>query len=186
MIVRHQHEEGTRPLIQAVALELFAVHGYERTSLREIAEVLGITKAALYYHFRTKEDILASLTDVLIEGMDHILDAPALQRRGGRRTRRQLLECYLDLLLDHRQLMTLLHNNQPTLTKMEAGQRVRERLQRLQDLLAGPDASIADGVRAACALGALHTGWRMFPQIQGEELRGPLLSAALGALGHHR
>src|SRR5262249_12854805 len=41
---------GTRERIQAIALELFAEQGYEKTSLREIAERLGVTKAALYYH----------------------------------------------------------------------------------------------------------------------------------------
>src|SRR5215469_16465337 len=48
---------GTRERIQAIALELFAEQGYEKTSLREIAERLGVTKAALYYHFKSKEDI---------------------------------------------------------------------------------------------------------------------------------
>ena len=46
----------TRARIQQIALELFAEHGYERTSLREIAERLGVTKAALYYHFKSKEE----------------------------------------------------------------------------------------------------------------------------------
>ena len=41
----------TKAEIKAVALELFAANGADRTSLREIAERLGITKAALYYHF---------------------------------------------------------------------------------------------------------------------------------------
>jgi AcrR family transcriptional regulator len=44
-----------------VALELFTEHGYEATSLREIAERLGVTKAALYYHFKSKDEIIASL-----------------------------------------------------------------------------------------------------------------------------
>src|SRR5262245_31759345 len=48
----------TRTRIQQVALELFTQHGYEATSLREIAEKLGVTKAALYYHFRTKDEII--------------------------------------------------------------------------------------------------------------------------------
>ena len=55
----------TRSEIQRVALTRFTQDGYDKTSLREIAEDLGVTKAALYYHFRTKEDILESLvTDV--------------------------------------------------------------------------------------------------------------------------
>ena len=53
----------TRTRIQQVALELFAEQGYERTSLREIAERLGVTKAALYYHFKSKEDIVRSFTE---------------------------------------------------------------------------------------------------------------------------
>src|ERR1039457_770640 len=53
------HPRGdTRQRIQAVALELFAEQGYEKTSLREIAERLGVTKAALYYHFKSKEAIV--------------------------------------------------------------------------------------------------------------------------------
>src|SRR5579864_3751687 len=50
-----------REEILDVALELFNEQGYDGTSLREIAERLGITKAALYYHFERKEDILLEL-----------------------------------------------------------------------------------------------------------------------------
>jgi AcrR family transcriptional regulator len=51
----------TRERIQGIALERFTSHGYDQTSLREIAEDLGVTKAALYYHFKSKEEILDSL-----------------------------------------------------------------------------------------------------------------------------
>ncbi len=54
-------EQGTRERILDVALELFTDEGYDRTSLREIAERLGVTKAALYYHFPSKADILFAL-----------------------------------------------------------------------------------------------------------------------------
>ena len=56
-----EDRNGTRGRIQAVALDLFAEQGYDKTSLREIAERLGVTKAALYYHFKSKEDIVRSL-----------------------------------------------------------------------------------------------------------------------------
>ena len=51
----------TRGEIQRVALSRFSTDGYDKTSLREIAADLGVSKAALYYHFRTKDDILESL-----------------------------------------------------------------------------------------------------------------------------
>ena len=54
--------------IQDVALELFTEQGYEATSLREIAERLGVTKAALYYHFKTKDDIVTSLVEDRVGG----------------------------------------------------------------------------------------------------------------------
>ena len=64
--VRGEFPRGdTRERIQAIALELFAEQGYEKTSLREIAERLGVTKAALYYHFKSKEDIVRSFTEEL-------------------------------------------------------------------------------------------------------------------------
>ncbi|HEX3981907.1 MAG TPA: helix-turn-helix domain-containing protein, partial [Acidimicrobiales bacterium] len=48
----------TRERILDIALELFTTQGYDKTSLRQIAEQLGFSKAAIYYHFASKEDIL--------------------------------------------------------------------------------------------------------------------------------
>src|ERR1700684_19683 len=53
--------KSTRERILDVALDLFIEKGYDKTSLREIAEPLGFSKAALYYHFASKEDILMAL-----------------------------------------------------------------------------------------------------------------------------
>ena len=63
----------TRQRIQSVALELFAEQGYDKTSLREIAERLDVTKAALYYHFKSKEDIVASLVEDYFGQMDDLV-----------------------------------------------------------------------------------------------------------------
>ncbi len=52
---------GTKARAQQIALRLFTAQGYEATSLREIAEALGITKASLYYHFKSKEEIVGSI-----------------------------------------------------------------------------------------------------------------------------
>lgn len=56
----------TRERIPVVALRLFAEKGYEATSMREIAEHLGITKPALYYHFDSKEAIVRELLRELL------------------------------------------------------------------------------------------------------------------------
>src|ERR1700728_3994702 len=52
---------STRERILNVALDLFTEKGFDGASLREIAERLGVTKAAIYYHFASKDDILMAL-----------------------------------------------------------------------------------------------------------------------------
>src|SRR5580658_8594733 len=52
---------GTCERILDIALDLFIDKGYDKTSLREIAEKRGFSKAALYYHFASKDDILLAL-----------------------------------------------------------------------------------------------------------------------------
>jgi AcrR family transcriptional regulator len=51
----------TRQRILDVALELFGEHGYAGTSIADITSRLGISKAALYYHFTAKDEILSAL-----------------------------------------------------------------------------------------------------------------------------
>src|SRR5436190_24207156 len=97
--VRGEFPRGdSRERIQAIALELFAEQGYEKTSLREIAERLGVTKAALYYHFKSKEDIVHSFTDDYFADFDALLDW-AKDQPPGDQTRRAVLERYVGLVL---------------------------------------------------------------------------------------
>jgi len=51
----------TRERILEVAAERFAARGYADVSMQEIADAMGITKAALYYHFRSKEELFAEV-----------------------------------------------------------------------------------------------------------------------------
>ena len=51
----------TRERILDVAAHLFATHGFAGTSIRDIADALGVTKAALYYHFASKEELLQNI-----------------------------------------------------------------------------------------------------------------------------
>jgi len=69
----------TRAEIQRVARELFTSKGYEATSMREIAEALGIKKASLYYHFAGKEEILRSLVQQRGAEAENLLDWIARQ-----------------------------------------------------------------------------------------------------------
>src|ERR1700692_1968731 len=71
----------TRARIQQVAVQLFAEQGYEKTSLREIAERLDVTKAALYYHFKSKEDIVGSIVEDYFGQIDALVSWARTQPR---------------------------------------------------------------------------------------------------------
>src|ERR1700759_4485015 len=101
----------TRARIQQVALELFAEQGYERTSLREIAERLGVSKAALYYHFKSKEDIVRSFTEDYAAELDALLIWGAGQPRSPA-TRTALLTRYSDIVQQRLGVLRFLEQNQ--------------------------------------------------------------------------
>src|SRR5512139_89422 len=50
-------EQARRDLMH-IAIDCFARHGYQATSIDRIAKAAGVTKGALYYHFRDKEELL--------------------------------------------------------------------------------------------------------------------------------
>ncbi len=63
----------TRERAQQVALRLFTEQGYEATTLRQIADELGINKASLYYYFDGKEAIVQSLLDQRGDEVEELL-----------------------------------------------------------------------------------------------------------------
>src|SRR5260370_9727603 len=131
----------TRAQAQKVALELFGEQGYEKTSLREIAERLGVTKAALYYHFKSKEDIVHSFTDDYFAAIDPLLDWAKEQPRG-EETRRAILQRYVAIVMHGSEVFRFLEQNRASIQAMETGKdrfaRFRDRLATLADLLTGP------------------------------------------------
>ena len=145
----------TRFRVQKVALELFAEQGYEKTSLREIAERLGVTKAALYYHFKSKEDIVHSFTDDYFSELDALVDWAKEQPRG-EENRREILDRYVSIVLASSEVFRFLEQNRASVQSMEAGKerfaRVRVRLDALVDVLVGAEAPLRDRVRAATAV----------------------------------
>ncbi|MCX5067400.1 TetR/AcrR family transcriptional regulator [Micromonospora lupini] len=151
---------GTRERIKAVALELFTEQGYEKTSLREIAERLNVTKAALYYHFKSKDDIVASFVEDRLEQMD-ALTAWADSQPATLATRRTLISRYADTMFggDMPSVMRFFEQNQTVLKSLSSGQQMRDRMMRLASALCRGDDSPAAQLRGALSLFAVHTSW---------------------------
>ena len=174
----------TRAQAQKVALELFAEQGYEKTSLREIAERLDVTKAALYYHFKSKEDIVRSLVEDYVAELDQLIDWAKNQPQSPE-TRSEIVTRYLDIVANGAAVFRMLQQNQAAVAGLasakERGELFRERMDALIDLLAGPGAPLRDQVRAASCLMSVSFGCMHYQHRAAEpaELRAALLEVAL-------
>ncbi|HET9897759.1 MAG TPA: TetR/AcrR family transcriptional regulator [Streptosporangiaceae bacterium] len=156
---------GTRARIQQVAVELFTEHGYEGTSLREIAERLDVTKAALYYHFKSKEDIVTSLVEDYSHKMDQLIAWGREQPRTAQ-ARREIMSRYVDIVAEGDKVFRMLHQNQAAVSMLASaksrGELFKERIQFLIDLLTEPGAGLPERVKAAMAIGGISVGWMFF------------------------
>jgi AcrR family transcriptional regulator len=178
-------EAGTRTRIQQIALDLFIENGYEATSLREIAERLGVTKAALYYHFRTKDDIVQSLFDDAGARVAELIDW-AKQQPHTPETRREFLRRYSDLLSEqgHHRIVRFFDRNQTALHKMKSAAPMREWMIEMLDVISEPDMSLEDRLRAGLAIFALHSALFVLrdPDVTDDERRSAALNVALSLI----
>ncbi len=131
----------TRGRIQQIAVELFTEQGYEKTSLREIAERLEVTKAALYYHFKSKEDIVASLVEDYYGQVDALITWAQGQPRTAA-TRTEILRRYVGLIAEGDTVFRMLHQNQAAVNTLASSKSrsalFRERLGILVEMLIEP------------------------------------------------
>ncbi|MGO8957745.1 MAG: TetR/AcrR family transcriptional regulator [Streptosporangiaceae bacterium] len=182
----HEPDRGdTRSRLRQLALQLFAEQGYEKTSLREIAERLGVTKAALYYYFKSKEDIVRSLVEDYMAEIDDLI-AWAKDQPRNPATRAEIVSRYLDIVVNGTAVFRLLHQNQAAVSSLaaakERGELFRERMDALVELLTEPGASVREQVRAASCLMSISFCSMHYQDRVADpaELRAAVLDLALG------
>ena len=180
-----RHRSDTRARIQQVALELFAEQGYDKTSLREIAERLDVTKAALYYHFKSKEDIVRSLVEDYFGQIDALIAWAKTQPRTSE-IRGEILSRYVQIVADGSDVFRMLHHNQAAVNSLaaakERGDVFRERMTGLIEALTEPGGDMEERLRAAMALGGVSVGWMFFADHvdDREKLSAAILGIASG------
>src|SRR5580704_13460374 len=187
--VDEDRSHDTRSRLRQLALKLFAEQGYEKTSLREIAEQLGVTKAALYYYFKSKEDIVRSLVEDYVAELDELIAWAKGQPRTAE-TRAEIITRYLEIVANGSAVFRMLHQNQAAVSSLaaakERGELFRERMDALIDLLSdGPDAPLRDQVRAATCLTSLSYGCMHYMDrvASPDELKSALLEVAFELTG---
>ena len=151
----------TRERILDVAQELFTLHGYDKTSLRDIAERLGITKAALYYYFERKEDILLELHlrlhamgTTLLDELEAAPDGPARVALWP-----QLVDVLIDFLIENRELMLLHFRNRSAFEALAQSERNRQENEdheaRFTRILSTTAIPLRERVRMAAMIGVI-------------------------------
>ena len=178
-------DQPTTQRILRIALDLFNERGYEGTSMREVAERLGVTTAALYYHFPSKDHMLISLVRPILERTDTLITS-SRSAANSLEARRALLASYLDLLLDCRDLYRFLGRDVGALNRQGIGTRMEEQERRLRTLLVGPQAKAKAHIRAMAAIGALQRPViSSMAEVELRSEREAILEAAIAVLTYH-
>ena len=68
-------ETGLREEILKTAMQMFIQQGYHGLAMRQISEAVGVSKAALYYYFKDKEELFLAILNNYLEEMENAIDA---------------------------------------------------------------------------------------------------------------
>jgi len=173
--VRAEQARRTRAGIQAAALALFADRGYDATSLQDIADELGLTKAAVYYHFPSKLELLQSICEPVYEGVSAIIARTAEQSSRQRRID-VLAEGFADLTVSRRSTISVLAADPVMHGRMKAASKMDDLLDQAVRVLYG-DAPTPDQVLAVRAIAPLSDAISALPELDDDQAREVLSRA---------
>lgn len=172
-----EQQRSTRERILDAALDLFLEKGFDKTSLREIAEKLGFTKAALYYHFESKDDIFMALHLRLHQlahvGMAQVGDGRIVTVESWV----QILDGFIDMIPANRKLIAMFERNRAAFEALHTQAHADEHDdldEALRDAVTNPSIPVGQRVRMAFAfsgmLGTLIFTGDAFTGMSSEEL----------------
>jgi len=170
---------GARERLLSAALELYAVHGVEATTLQMIADELGVTKAAVYHQFQTKEDIVLAVFRPVFDDLAAVVAAASAEASAAARTD-AALRGLIDLVVAHRRLAAVFHGD-PAITQLvRRSAELQGTVSQLGELLTGPDPSPADKVAVSVLGGGLMQSGvdDLLDDVDDETLRTELLASA--------
>src|SRR5689334_8097888 len=172
-----------RERVLAAALDLFAEHGVSGTSLQMIADRLGVTKAAVYHQFPTKDEIVLAVIEPALERFAPIADDAEAQR-GHAARRDAVLAGVVDLVVEYRRVSATLSFD-PVVVRLVRSHHALRSLQRIRRMLGGTAPDPGSRVRMAALSGGLMMAGAD-PAVAGlddEDFRDHLLAAARRILG---
>jgi AcrR family transcriptional regulator len=169
------------------SLGLFATHGVGGTSLQMIADEVGVTKAAVYFQYKTKDEIVLAAAEAELGRLRRVVDAAELER-SPRRARDALLAGMVDLAVDRRRTVSTILSDPAIVGFFAEHEAFRDVIHRLRRVLIGDDTRPEARVRTAMLMAAI-SGAVMHPvvvDLDDEVLRAQLLGLARRFLGLSR
>ncbi|BBZ71906.1 TetR/AcrR family transcriptional regulator [Mycobacterium paraseoulense] len=146
---------AARTRVLDAALELFAAHGVSGTSLQMIADAVGITKAAVYHQFRTKEQIVIAVTERELGRLEPAIEeAEAFD--DGPQARDALLVRVVEMAVRDRRLVRTLQFDPVVVRLLAEHKPFQVFMDRLYRVLLS-DAGLDGRIEAAMFSGALST-----------------------------
>jgi AcrR family transcriptional regulator len=166
------------------ALDLFAEHGVGGTSLQMIADALGVTKAAIYYQFKTKDEIVIAAAGAELARVEAVVEAAEAEPSRAR-ARALLVTQIVDLAVQRRRLESTLLGDPVIIRYFAHHKPFHQVMDRLYRLLMGDDAGPEARLQGAMFTAAIG-GAAMHPlamDLDDETLREQLQTLALRFLG---
>ena len=133
----------------AAAVDLFTRYGVSGTSLQMIADAVGVTKASIYYQFKTKDEIVLAVAEADLARLEAAIEAaeaevdPAVARD-------VLLVRLIDLAVEDRHMASLVQNDPVMVRLLEEHEQFQDLMHRLYRVLVGDDP--ADDARVPAAM----------------------------------
>jgi len=169
---------GARERVLIAALQLFGEHGVSGTSLQMIADRIGVTKAAVYHQFRTKDEIVLAVLAPALEPLHRSIEEAERQETPANR-RESMLTALVALAVGNRRIAAILRAD-PAAAEVVRTHPALDVGDRIRSLLVGPDPDIRSDVAGAMVGGALMMIGAA-PELErydDEELTAQLLSQA--------
>jgi AcrR family transcriptional regulator len=173
----------TRQRLVEAAVELFTRHSFAGTSLQMIADELGFTKAAIYHHFRTREQLLVAVLEPMLDELRAVV-LEAETRRSARARAEHMLSGYAGLAVRNRGLVAVLAADPSVATVLqerpEWADVITRQLALLADMDPGPGGPINAAMVFAGMAGAAGPTWG---NLDDDALQEHLVDAGRRTLG---
>lgn len=183
LAARSPSAADTRQRLIDVAVDLFTRHGFAGTSLQMIADEMGFTKAAIYYHFRTREELLAAVVEPIFEQLTGIIAAAETHRSANARAD-HMLRGYVELAVANRALVSVLACDPSVTTLLREQPHRAELINRQLALLAGDAQDPGGPIKAIVALAGISSAvGPAWISVGDDDLLGHLVETGRRTLG---